>query len=98
METSLDKHWHHIEGDEVVSHFGVDPARGLDQSEVEQRLGRFGENVITGKKGKSAFARFMVQFHQPLVYILIISGAITAFLRAWVDSSVIFGIVIVNAW
>jgi len=97
MKTSFDKHWYHIEGDKVASLLGVAPDRGLDELEIEQRLKRFGENVITGKRGKSAFERFLIQFHQPLVYILIISGVITAFLRAWVDSSVIFGIVIINA-
>ena len=41
--------------------------------------------------------RFLLQFHQPLLYILLTAAAITAFLDEWVDASVIFGVVLVNA-
>ena len=40
--------------------------------------------------------RFIQQFRQPLVYILVAAGAVTAILQEWVDSGVIFGVVIVN--
>jgi Ca2+-transporting ATPase len=52
---------------------------------------------LTAKKGKGPFKRFLLQFHQPLIYILIVSGTITALLQEWVDSGVIFGVVLVNA-
>jgi P-type E1-E2 ATPase len=38
-----------------------------------------------------------MQFNQPLVYILIASGVITGVLGEWIDSSVILGVVFVNA-
>jgi Ca2+-transporting ATPase len=38
-----------------------------------------------------------MQFNQPLVYILLIAGAVTGFLHEWVDASVIVGVVLVNA-
>ena len=41
--------------------------------------------------------RFLLQFHTPLVYILLAAAAITAVLHEWVDSGVIFGVVLVNA-
>lgn len=96
METLLDKHWHHLDVDEVSLLLGTEPETGLDQFEAEQRLQHFGENVITGKKAKSALERFLLQFHQPLVYILIAAGGVTAFLGEWVDSLVILGVVLVN--
>jgi Ca2+-transporting ATPase len=37
------------------------------------------------------------QFLQSLVVILIAAGAVTAFLREWVESGVIFGVVVINA-
>ncbi|MEZ7197696.1 cation-transporting P-type ATPase [Pseudodesulfovibrio karagichevae] len=97
METLLNKQWHHLEGREAARLLGTDPARGLDAFEVERRLKRFGENSISGKKGTSALMRFLSQFHQPLVYILIAAGAVTAFLGEWIDAGVIFGVVLVNA-
>lgn len=97
METLLDKHWHHMKTDEVPSFLDVDAEKGLDEFEASQRLKNFGENVISGKKGKSDLERFILQFHQPLVYILIVAGLVTAYLGEWVDSLVILGVVLVNA-
>ena len=41
--------------------------------------------------------RFLLEFHQPLVYILLAAALITALLQEWVDSGVILGVVLVNA-
>lgn len=97
METLLDKHWHHIEADEVAQLLGTTADKGLDQFESERRLKHFGENNITGKKAKTGLERFLLQFHQPLVYILIAAGIVTVYLGEWVDSLVILGVVLVNA-
>lgn len=97
METLLDKHWHHMPAEEVADLLGVEPEKGLDVLEVKRRLDHFGENVIRGKRAKSHFERFLLQFHQPLVYILIFAGIISAGLGEWIDASVILGVVLVNA-
>jgi Ca2+-transporting ATPase len=41
--------------------------------------------------------RLLLQFNQPLVYILLAAAVITAGLKEWVDSGVILGVVVVNA-
>ncbi|WP_027361593.1 cation-transporting P-type ATPase [Halodesulfovibrio aestuarii] len=97
METLLDKHWHYLDGEEVAQLLDVPPSKGLDKFEVEHRLSHFGENVISVKKSKTSLERFLLQFHQPLVYILIAAGMVTAFLGEWVDSLVILGVVLINA-
>ena len=97
METLLDKHWHHMQASQAIQLLGVSANDGLDQFEVEQRLKHFGDNVITGKRAKTGLERFLLQFHQPLVYILIAAGLVTAYLGEWVDSLVILAVVLVNA-
>ncbi|MDA8086714.1 MAG: cation-transporting P-type ATPase [Nitrospiraceae bacterium] len=97
METLIDRHWHHLPADEVLDLLESDREKGLDIFEVENRQKIFGPNVITGKKGKGPLLRFLLQFHQPLIYILLAAGAITALLQEWVDAGVIFGVVLVNA-
>lgn len=97
METLLDKHWHHIGESESFQLLGVPADKGLDLLEAERRLKHFGENVITGKRTKTGLERFLLQFHQPLVYILIAAGLVTAYLGEWVDSLVILAVVFVNA-
>jgi len=97
MDILLSKHWHHLPADEVLDLLKSDREKGLDIFDVEHRQKRFGPNVITAKKGKGPLMRFLLQFHQPLIYILMAAGIITAFLQEWVDAGVIFGVVMVNA-
>ncbi|MCJ7601793.1 MAG: HAD-IC family P-type ATPase, partial [Desulfobulbaceae bacterium] len=98
MDNLIDKHWHHLPADEVVDLLGSDPGKGLDLFEIKHRLEYFGPNTISVRKGKGPLWRFLLQFHQPLIYILIAAGVTTAVLQEWVDSGVIFGVVIVNAF
>jgi len=98
MKELIEGQWHNLPSDKVEELLGVNRAKGLFQFEVEQRLADFGHNIISSKKGKGPLLRFLLQFHQPLIYILIVSGLVTAFLGEWVDSGVIFGVVLVNAF
>jgi len=41
--------------------------------------------------------RFLQQFNQPLLYILLIAGAVTLLLQDWIDAGVIFAVVLINA-
>jgi Ca2+-transporting ATPase len=66
-------------------------------NEVRRRHKEFGPNRITARRGTSGWIKFLSQFNQPLVYILLLAVGVTAFLGEWVDSSVIFGVVIINA-
>ena len=97
MEKLLGKHWHHMPHEEVIDLLETDPNKGIDLLEINHRRERFGENVLTAKKSKGPLMRFLLQFHQPLIYILIAAGTVTALLQEWVDAGVIFGVVIVNA-
>ena len=98
METLIGKHWHHLPADEVIDLLESDLEKGLDIFDVDSRQREFGPNVIIGKKGAGPLLRFLLQFHQPLIYILMVAGTITAFLQEWVDAGVIFGVVLVNAF
>jgi Ca2+-transporting ATPase len=97
MEQILEEHWHHIESVEVLDLLESDPEKGLDTFEYEKRREYFGPNTLTRKESKSALMLFLLQFHQPLIYILLAATAITLFLEKWADASVIFAVVFINA-
>jgi len=97
METLISKHWHHCPADEVATLLSSNTTKGLSLFEAKHRLDKFGPNRVSAKKQKSRLVQFLQQFNQPLVYILLLAGFITLFLREWVDSSVIFGVVLLNA-
>lgn len=92
-----DKAWHQLPLEKVLEFLGVNSSSGLSASEVRGRQKEFGPNRVTARSGTPGWIRFLQQFNQPLVYILLIAVAVTAFLGEWVDSSVIFGVVLINA-
>ena len=89
--------WHAIPAEEAAGLLESDPASGLTQAEAEARLRQFGPNQMTAQKRLSEWMRFLLQFHQPLIYILLGSVAVSGFFGEWVDASVIFGVVFLNA-
>lgn len=90
------KNWHHLPLDTLMTDLQVDSQQGLSESEAQQRLKQYGLNRLTPQRGKSPWRLLFEQVNQPLVYILLVAAAITGFLEEWVDSSVIFGVVLVN--
>ena len=70
---------------------------GLSQQLAEERLQQLGPNRLRPAKKKGPLTRLLVQFHNVLIYVLLGAGIITALLGHWVDSSVIIGVVVINA-
>jgi len=97
MDKLIGRHWHHLPAEEVIDLLDSNREEGLDLFEVKHRWEQFGYNVLTQKKGRGPLLRFLLQFHQPLIYILLAATLITLVLREWVDAGVIFGVVFVNA-
>ncbi len=97
MTTLLKKHWHHIPEAEVIDLLDVNPDIGLDKFDIEERRQKFGTNTLTIKKGKGPLLRFLLQFHQALVYILLVAIAVKLYLDDWVAGGVILGVVLLNA-
>jgi cation-transporting P-type ATPase F len=97
MNTLFGKHWHNLPVEEVEDLLDSQINQGLDLFEVKNRQERFGLNELTPKKGKSSLMRFLLQFNNPLVIILLAASAITAVLKDLTDALVIFGVVLINA-
>ncbi|ANV84349.1 carbonate dehydratase [Picosynechococcus sp. PCC 7003] len=74
-----------------------DAERGLSPEAVAQRYEQYGWNELQFRAGKPAWLRFLLQFHQPLLYILIIAGSIKAALGSWTNAWVIWGVTLINA-
>jgi len=97
MNTMLEKHSHHIPQKELLELLDTNDKSGLDRFEVEQRQAQYGPNTLTQHKGDGPLKRFLLQFHQALVYILLGAVVIKLMLGAYVDASVIFGVVLLNS-
>jgi len=90
---------HHAQSvQQVIGDAGSDLKRGLSDQEAAKRLETHGLNAIPQPPKRPAWKRFILQFHNVLIYILIIAAGITALMEHWIDTWVIFGVVIINAW
>ncbi|WP_219993919.1 HAD-IC family P-type ATPase [Aestuariibacter sp. GS-14] len=88
--------FHTQTGDEVLSALNS-TASGLTDDEVAARLQQYGPNKLPQAPQPGTFTRFIKQFANLLVIVLIVAGVLTALLQHWIDTFVIFGVVIVNA-
>jgi magnesium-transporting ATPase (P-type) len=70
---------------------------GLTPGEAARRLAEHGPNRLPAVHGRSALRRFLAQFENLLIYILVAAGLVTALLGHLVDSTVITGVVVINA-
>jgi cation-transporting ATPase F len=89
--------WHALAETEVVKLLDVDLRHGLSEAEVRERRERYGPNRLTGRRGTPGWQRFLQQFNQPLVYILLAAAGVTLALHEYIDSAVIFLVVLINA-
>jgi len=70
---------------------------GLTDAEAARRLAQYGPNRLPGGRRRSPLTRFLLQFHNVLIYVLIAASVVTAFLGHWVDTGVIVAVVVTNA-
>jgi P-type Ca2+ transporter type 2C len=89
--------------EEVVSGLASDPRRGLSSEEARARLERYGPNELEAEKPVPAWRRFLAQFKDTLVILLLIATAISVGLWAYEHDSAlpyeglaIFAIVLLN--
>ncbi len=97
MEPLTGKHWHHLSIDESVRLLETDLSRGLSPDEVQRRLEQYGPNAVPAQEGPGVLIRFLLQFHQPLIYILLAATMVTLVLQEYLEAGVIFGVVLINA-
>lgn len=100
------------DADQVAQALNVDPRTGLSSDEAKRRLDKFGPNELASAPPVPKWKKFLQQFQDPLVYLLLAATAIS--LVAWIiekvnaapgaegealpfDSIVIVLILIVNA-
>ncbi|MEM6435980.1 MAG: HAD-IC family P-type ATPase, partial [Cyanobacteria bacterium P01_D01_bin.115] len=89
--------YHHLSEPEVIEYFDSDLQTGLSAEAVASRYEKHGWNELQFKPGKPAWLRFLLQFNQPLLYILLLAGAVKASLGSWTNACVIWGVTVINA-
>ncbi|NWF58679.1 MAG: HAD-IC family P-type ATPase [Fischerella sp.] len=91
------KVWHTLETAAAIAYLETDLEKGLSSAEAKRRLTDFGANELTAKKGKPWWLKFLLQFNQPLLIILLCAGLVKAISGSFVNAGVIWGVTTTNA-
>lgn len=89
--------WHTCSTQEATELVNTNAREGLSHEEAERRLQEYGPNRLAEGKKRGPLLRFLSQFNNVLIYVLLVAAAITLLLGQWIDSAVIAGVVVINA-
>ncbi len=97
-----ESNWFNKSIEEVEKYFEVDKSKGLSNEQVEKLREKYGTNELETKKKKSLFVKFLEQFKDFMIIILIIAAIISGIVgyiegEGITDSIIILIVVIVNA-
>ncbi len=90
------KKWHNLDVDTVLNKLNSSE-EGLTDDEAKKRVDEYGLNKLPEPETRSALMRFLMHFHNVLIYVLLVAAVITALLDHWLDTWVILGVVVINA-
>ncbi|MDV6014263.1 HAD-IC family P-type ATPase [Haloechinothrix sp. LS1_15] len=88
---------HSATADEVLVALRSDSSAGLTPDESRERVSRYGRNELPRAAGPGVLRRWWNQIRNPLVLVLVAAGTTTLAIGHYVDSAVIFGVVVLNA-
>jgi P-type Ca2+ transporter type 2C len=89
--------WHCLSVAAATEALDVDPARGLSTAEADLRRRRHGENALAETKSRPLWLRFLDQFRNLLVIVLLFAAALAWTIGDLKDALVILVVVILNA-
>ena len=87
---------HALSAEEVIRHFGVDPAAGLTPERADETLGTHGRNALDRRKSVSWWRVFARQFRGAMVLLLAAAAAVSAAMGEYPDSIAIVVVILIN--
>ena len=84
--------WYQLGAEQAFELLTTD-SNGLTAAEAKARLEKYGYNELKVKR-QNPFVRFLRQFHNALLYVLIVAAIVTFFLDHFTDMYVIIGVVL----
>lgn len=73
--------------------------KGISKKVADERLASYGYNELLAKKRKGLFLKFLSQFNDILIIILIIAAVVSIIIdpKEWIESVIIFAVITINA-
>ena len=89
--------WHAVAADQVIRRLDTNVQSGLSAADVRQRLEKYGHNRLPEGRKQGPFKRFLLQFNNILVYVLLGAGFVKLMVGLLLDASIILAVVVLNA-
>ena len=89
--------WHSLDSATAVQRQGSHATHGLTPAEAAQRLATHGPNRLAQQGKRPVWLRLLLQFHNVLIYVMLVAAVVTAALGHWLDTGVLLGAVLINA-
>jgi len=89
------KPWHELDSASVLAAFHVGPAAGLSEAEVNERLARHGANRLLEAKTESIWETFLEEIREPVILLLLVTGALYAVWGELADALTIFVVIFI---
>jgi P-type Ca2+ transporter type 2C len=94
-ELILQEAWHSLPPGEALARLRS-RSEGLSQSEVAERLERFGPNALPEPRATPLWLVILRQFRNPFIYVLAFAVAVSLLLGAWSDAAFILAVILLN--
>lgn len=88
--------WHALAANKILDILKTGTT-GLSEEVVRQRRSEYGPNRLPEGKPRNPLIRFLAQFHNLLIYMLLAAAVVTLLLGHWVDTLVIVAVVFINS-
>ena len=98
----MEKNWYNKSREEVFQEFGISEDIGLNDEQVLKNREKYGSNELQAQKKKSLFVKFLEQFKDFMIIVLILAAVVSGIVGyieegKITDSIIILVVVIINA-
>ncbi len=88
---------HTLSVEEILLAFQTNSVEGLSRNEAEKRTKEFGNNSYQAQNQKSILLMVLLQFKNPIVYLLLIAVSVTLYFQNIIEAVAILVVILVNA-
>ena len=88
--------FHHLDSKACLAALHATP-EGLSTEDAARRLSDHGPNRLPEVRRRGPLSRFLAQFDNVLIHVLLVAAVITGAMQHWIDTGVILAVVLANA-
>ncbi|MBK9257335.1 MAG: cation-translocating P-type ATPase [Saprospiraceae bacterium] len=89
---------HSLSVEEILDLLRTSQQSGLEEKEVKNRIKKYGLNIYQTQKLKSVWIILLLQFKNPIVYLLIFGVSVSLYFQDYIEAIAIAVVILINAF